>query len=141
MSVKKRAARKGSGASGALEVSAFMAELEHPRTAEIQALRALIRSVDSRIEEGIKWNAPSYSTAGQHFATLRVRPGDILQIVFHTGAKPGPTPIAIRIDDPGGLLRWPAPDRAVMTLGDMADLRGKEKAIVSIVRQWLSHLP
>lgn len=140
MPVRKRTARTRSGSEGAGDVTAFMAALDHPRKAEIQALRTLIRSADRRIREGIKWNAPSYSIAEHDFATLRVRPGDILQIILHTGAKAPPAPARIRIDDADRLLRWPAPDRAVVTLGDMADIRARAPAIIAILRQWLGHL-
>lgn len=68
------------------DVDAFMAELDHPLKAEIEALRAIIRPLDPRIVESIKWNAPSYAI-DDHFATLRLYPRRTLQVVLHTGAK------------------------------------------------------
>ncbi|HKH48386.1 MAG TPA: DUF1801 domain-containing protein [Thermoanaerobaculia bacterium] len=73
---------KGSGA-----VDAFLATLEHPHKESIQALRSLILSLDPRIREEIKWNAPSFLIQ-DHFATFKLHPPTSIQLVLHTGAKP-----------------------------------------------------
>ena len=46
--------------SDAEQVAEYMAALEHPMKAEIEALRGLIKSSNPNISERIKWNAPSY---------------------------------------------------------------------------------
>jgi uncharacterized protein YdhG (YjbR/CyaY superfamily) len=43
------------------EVDAFMAKLDHPFKAEVQAVREIIKGVNPHITEQIKWNAPSFS--------------------------------------------------------------------------------
>lgn len=121
------------------DVDGFMAQLDHPRKAEIEAIRAIIRGADQRIHESIKWNAPSFSI-GEHFATLKLRPGATVQVVFHTGAKVKPGATAIAIDDPSGLLKWAAPDRCVATFADMRDIQARRGALVAIVRQWIAQL-
>ena len=122
------------------DVDAFMASLDHPRKAEVEAVRRLILGADERIREGIKWNAPSFYIA-EHFATLKLRPGDTVQVVFHTGAKVRPDAQAVEIDDPAALLQWPAKDRAIATLRDMADLEARGDALLAIVRQWIERTP
>lgn len=100
------------------------------------ALRALIRKADRRIAESVKWNAPSFAITG-HFATLRAQPGS-LQVVLHTDAKPKARPKAIVVDDPTGLLTWPAKDRAVATFADAADVKRRGPAFVRILKQWIA---
>jgi hypothetical protein len=121
------------------DVGAFMARLEHPLKAEIEALRAIIRGADARIQESIKWNAPSYALA-DHFATLRLQPHNRLQVVFHTGAKVRPDSTAMQIDDPARLLTWATPDRCVATFADMQEITSNADALVAIVRQWIAQL-
>ena len=125
--------------TSASDVEAFMARLEHPRKAEIEALRKILRSVDGRIEESIKWNAPSYAI-GDHFATMKLRPADTVQVVFHTGAKVRRVARAVEIDDPAGLLEWAAKDRCVATLTGLADIRAKKAALIAIAKQWIEQL-
>jgi hypothetical protein len=120
-------------------VDAFMAQLDHPRKAEIEAVRAIIHGADPMIQESIKWNAPSFSMA-EHFATFKLRPLGTVQVVFHTGAKVKATPSALVIDDPAGLLQWAAPDRCVATFSDMHDITAKQSALVAIVQQWIAQL-
>lgn len=121
------------------DVDGFMARLDHPRKAEIEALRAIIRGADPRIHESIKWNAPSFSV-GEHFATLKLRPSETVQIVFHTGAKVKPNATPITVDDPLGLLQWAAPDRCVATFADMQEIEARRSALVTIARQWIAQM-
>ncbi len=53
-------------------VDAYMERLDHPLKAEVQAVRDLIKGVDSRITEQVKWNAPSFSYMG-YLATFNLR--------------------------------------------------------------------
>lgn len=142
------AARKTAGSRAKAGIAAdvgteaairYMAALVHARKAEIETVRALILGADPRVTESVKWNAPSFSIA-DHFATMRLHPKDSVQIVFHTGAKVRPDAKAMTIDDPAGLLKWAAKDRAQATLADASDLEAKRSALVSIVKQWIAQL-
>jgi hypothetical protein len=121
------------------DVTAFLARLEHPLKAEIEAVRALILGADPRIHECIKWNAPSFATT-EYFATFKLRPIETVQVVLHTRAKAKPPARPIRIDDPAGLLRWAAADRCGATCSDRADITAKSGAFVAIVRQWIAQV-
>ena len=66
-------------------VDAYMERLDHPRKAEVQAVRDLIKGVDSRITEQVKWNAPSFSYKG-YLATFNLRPTHHVHLVWHNGA-------------------------------------------------------
>ncbi|HSJ53055.1 MAG TPA: DUF1801 domain-containing protein, partial [Anaerolineae bacterium] len=117
----------------------FMAALDHPRKPTIEALRAIILGSDPRIRESIKWNAPSFFI-DDHFATLKLRPAETVQVVFHTGAKPKENVTEFEIEDPAGLLKWVARDRSVATFSDREDVESKKAAIEAIVRQWIEQL-
>lgn len=121
------------------EVDAFMAKLAHPLKAEIEAVRAIILGADPRINESIKWNAPSFHIQ-EHFATMRLQPGDTLQVVLHTGAKVKDKVSKMKIDDPNGMLKWAAVDRALITFASMKDVRSRQAAFAAILKQWIRQM-
>ena len=127
-------------ADGVAAVRAFLDALEHPQKAGIVRLRRIILGVDERIGEGIKWNAPSFFIT-EHFATFKVFPPKAIQLVLHTGAKPTGKPRTMKVPDPAGLLKWPAPDRCVLTLPTEKALVEHEAAVVAILRHWIAQLP
>jgi hypothetical protein len=120
------------------DVETFLSTLEHPFKREILAVRAIILGADSRIGEEIKWNAPSFHLA-EHFATMHLRAKDGVQVILHLGAKKRDV-AALEIDDPKGLLRWLAKDRATVTFGNMNDVEEREGAFTEIIRQWICFL-
>lgn len=120
-------------------VDAFMATLQHPHKPAVEQLRRIVTSADARIAEGVKWNAPSFRL-DDYFATTHLRSKRGVGLVLHRGAKPRQEQGRVAIDDPSGLLTWPAPDRALAEFADSADLLRHEAALVAIVRQWLAAL-
>lgn len=120
-------------------VDAYMAALKHPHKEAVEELRALILSVDKRVKEDVKWNAPSFLIA-EHFATMRLHPAPNLQVILHAGAKPRSSPRQFVIDDAAGLLKWAAPDRCVAAFSSVDDVRGKAKPFKAIVRAWIAQL-
>lgn len=120
-------------------VDAFLTKLDHPLKAEIMAVRTLILGVDKRIQESVKWNAPSFYIE-EHFATFKLRPLETLQVVLHTGAKVKSNRRAFDIDDPSGLLKWVAQDRALITLTNLQEIRTHKAALTTIVKQWIAQM-
>ena len=121
------------------DVESFLSALDHPRKAEIQALRKIILAVDRRISEGIKWNAPSFRTE-EYFATFHLRAKEGVQVILHRGAKkrePGTEGPAVA--DPDSLLEWLAADRALVRFSDRKDITAKRAAFTEILRQWITH--
>lgn len=127
------------GTDTANSVTNFMAQLNHPRKDEIETLRTIILGADSRIAESIKWNAPSFFTS-EHFATFRLQPHNMVQIVFHIGAKVKSNSSEIHIDAPAGLLTWITKDRCTITFTDMDDVKAKATVLEDVVRQWISQI-
>lgn len=122
------------------EVAALLAELKHPRDAEIRTIRELILAVDPGIRESVKWNAPSFFTS-EHFATFHLRAKQGVQLVLHMGAKPRPGPgLRGTIPDPHGLLSWRADDRATVSFSGAADVAAKGAALQQIIRAWIARL-
>jgi len=118
-------------------VDQFLADLQHPRADDVRRLRAAIMASNDELTEHVKWQAPSFCSRGVDRVTFRLFPTDHLQLVFHRGAKPQDTEGFV-FDDDAGLLRWVATDRAVLTLGDPADVAAREAAIVALVNRWVA---
>ncbi|MDQ3489051.1 MAG: DUF1801 domain-containing protein [Acidobacteriota bacterium] len=117
-------------------VDAFMATLDHPQKAAIAALREVVRGADPSIDEGVKWNAPSFRTH-EYFAATHLRAKIGIGLILHLGAKVRDE-AAVRIEDPEGLLVWLAADRAVVHFADVDDVHAREKALQGVVRQWIA---
>lgn len=121
-------------------VGAFLAALDHPRKAEILALRGIILGADARIAEGIKWNAPSFRTS-EWFATFHLRARDCVQVILHFGARVRDRSAArAAIADPDALLEWLADDRASAKFRDMAAVEAKQSAFAAVIREWIRHV-
>ena len=121
-------------------VDEYLAALDHPKKAEMQALRELILAADPSIREGIKWNAPSFAVA-DWFATLTLRPLTQVRVVLHTGARAVPGHPDVVVDDPDGLLAWQGKDRAIATFHDLGDIEARREGFTSILQQWVPQLP
>lgn len=122
------------------KVDAFLATTEHPHRAEIAALREIILGADPGIEDGIKWNAPSYRTA-DWFATTHLRTKTGVQIILHFGAKKRANfAPRTQIADPESLVQWLADDRGAVTFRDMDDVQAKRSAFAALIREWIPHV-
>jgi len=115
-----------------------MAGLDHPMKGDIAAVRKIVLGASPAISDGIKWNSVSFRKA-DWFATVNLRSKDVVQLVFHTGAKAKDNP-DLRIPDPNGLMLWVAKDRALVTLGSGKTLKANTKAFEAIVKAWLKYV-
>ncbi len=113
-----------------------MMKLKHPHKAAIEALRHIISAADPSIAEGVKWNAPSFRTT-EYFATTHLRVKDGVGVILHVGARVRETP-SFQLDDPRGLLKWLAGDRAIVSFAGVADVTAHGPALQAIVRQWIA---
>ncbi|WEK03678.1 MAG: DUF1801 domain-containing protein [Candidatus Devosia phytovorans] len=117
-------------------VDIYMDRLQHGRKAEIETLRHLILDAVPGLDEAIKWNAPSFGL-GDDRLTMRIHPGDRLQLILHRGAKAGADDF-FRFEDPDRIIAWAAPDRGVVTFKDAADLKEKSDVLPEILRRWVA---
>ncbi|GMT95944.1 hypothetical protein KH5H1_00630 [Corallococcus caeni] len=123
-------------ANRADEVDQFMAGLEHPLKAEIEAVRAAILASDANITERIKWKAPSFVHSGDDRVTFRLAPKGIFQVILHRGAKVKDTK-GFGFEDDSGLVEWLAPDRGVVSFPDAKTVKAKKAALVKLVGRWM----
>lgn len=135
---KKKAAPKK--AKPAESVDELMAGLEHPLKSDIEAVRRAILGAAPEVSEGVKWNAPSFRTEKDFFATIHLRAKDQVQVVLHLGAKARPDLEVFKVADPKGLLKWLGPDRAMACLGAGRALNANKKALEAIVRAWVKYV-
>src|SRR5262247_592685 len=82
------------------DASGFLAALDHPLKADIEAVRKTMLSVSPAISDGVKWNSLSFRKS-DWFATVNLRSRDVVQLVFHTGAKAKDNP-ELKIPDTNG---------------------------------------
>ena len=115
-----------------------MAALDHPLKADIVAVRKLILGASPAISDGVKWNSLSFRKS-DWFATVNLRSKDVVQLVFHTGAKAKDNP-ELKIPDDNGLLLWLAKDRALVTLGGGKTLKTNRAAFEAVVRAWIKYV-
>ncbi|SDT08108.1 DUF1801 domain-containing protein [Microterricola viridarii] len=119
------------------EVDRYLSELDHPQAGTLAELCAIVRAADPRVQETIKWNAPSFFIA-EHFATTGLSPRGQLRLVLHTGAKKLSEPLVVTVAGADGLLEWKGTDRAVVIVRDAEQLEGIREALGGVLRQWIA---
>lgn len=121
------------------EVAKYLNGLDHPLRSALQKMRSIILGADPRIEEGIKWNSPSFRL-GEYFATANIRNNSVF-VILHLGAKvKGNSTAGMTIKDPQGLLKWLSKDRAMLSFPDLKAVSTNQAAIATLVRQWIEYL-
>ena len=68
------------------EVEAWFKERDHPQTALMQRVRALILEADPRVEECVKWKTPTFVYKG-NIASINPQARNSVSLMFHTGAQ------------------------------------------------------
>jgi hypothetical protein len=120
-----------------IPVHQFLETLVHAKKSDILTLRAAILKSNPRISEQIKWNAPSFCWDGEDRVTMRLQPGDRLQLIFHRGAKPKDTS-AFKFSDPTGMIEWAAIDRGVVTIAEEVKSANELEPLVKLVNLWMT---
>lgn len=141
--VNQQAGPSGGPFAGPSEVQSFIDALDHPLKPQMLELRKLILGLNNSIGEEIKWKSPSFHTT-EHFATMNLRPiggQPALCLILHTGAKVRKgLDLTGEIDDPAGLLKWLAKDRAMVAIVDADDLKAKRSPLKRVLQQWITHV-
>lgn len=118
--------------SDAEQVAEYMAALEHPMNAEIEALRDLIKGSNSKISERIKWNAPSYYYL-EDLVTFGPpsRKTDEILLVFHHSS-------IVNIESE--LLTGNYKDRRLATFKSMAEVESNRGELTRILNLLVSNI-
>ena len=111
-------------------VDEFLARLEHPLKAEIEAVRAIILNSSSELKERIKWNAPSFYYL-EDLLTFHLRPQDHFLLVFHH-----PEIVKIRSD----LLEGDYKDRRLISFTSMTEVEARKDELQAILKQLISRI-
>ena len=109
------------------EVDDFIAQLDHPLKAELEAVRAAILKASPRIEEAMKWKSPTFMYRG-NIASIDPRSKKHVLLMFHTGAS---------IGDPDGVLEGDGKVARYVRFADAADVKRKQRAVVALVKAWV----
>ena len=118
-------------------VNDLVSSLNHPATQEIQMLRDIVCEVSPSIQEGVKWNAPSFRV-DEYFATINLREKQGVGVVLHFGAKVRDVAAGRKsIADPDRLLKWLAKDRATVSFSGKDDIAARKPAFQAVLRQWI----
>lgn len=121
-------------------VDDFVAELAHPQTELIHAIRDLVKSSSPVLVEGVKWKAPSYALNGNDIITFNFRNYKCVSLIFHTGPKGKDTHSGTNLfDDESGLLEWVADKRAVLRIKDQKVLEENSTRITHLIHIWVEY--
>jgi uncharacterized protein YdhG (YjbR/CyaY superfamily) len=108
------------------EVDAWFDRYDNPMRDVVQRIRGIILSADTRIEECIKWQAPTFAYRG-NLASFFPKSKQHASLMFHLGAQiPGKHP---RLEGSGATSR-------VMKIGSMTEANAARSDIERIVRAW-----
>lgn len=106
------------------EVNDFLAELEHPLKAEIEAVRVIIKA-HPKISERVKWNAPSFFYI-EDLATIHVKAKQHVHLIFHH-------PAIVKVKS--ALLEGDYKDRRMMYFENMKEVKARKKELTRIVKE------
>ena len=108
-------------------VDAFLLKKKHPLNEQIQMVREIILKVDDKILEDIKWQSPIFMYKG-NMASIQMNAKKFVSVMFHKG---------VVIKDNNGLLEGNGTEVRVARFMDVEDIKKKEKALESVVKEWI----
>jgi len=109
------------------KVEALIKAKKNPFTAEIQRVREIILDVSDKIEEDVKWSAPTFMYKG-NIASFYMNTKQHVSLMFHYGAS---------IPDKFKLLEGGGNVSRVAKFADMKDVEKKKKALQSVIKEWI----
>ncbi len=113
-------------------VQAYMKQLAPAHRSDVEAVRKMIKSASSKLNERIKWNAPSYyykparlsDSGGDDIVTFGPYKTHKLLLVFHH-------PLIVKVKST--LLEGDYKDRRLMHFKDKADAEANQKELTRIL--------
>lgn len=110
------------------DVDAWFEVYDNPMKPVVQRIRDIVLDADSRIEETIKWQAPTFMYRG-NLASFYPRSKTHASLMFHQGALiPGDHPLLEGTGDTSRVLKVASLDEAEAARPDLE----------SIVRDWIA---
>jgi len=119
------------------DVERFRQALDLGVLQTIDAIRAIVAGSHPGLQEGVKWNAPSFMFGDVDLITLGLERSGGVRVVLHRGAKVKALE-GFRFDDPDALARWPSPDRGVVVFRDHVDVAQRADALSNLCSRWIA---
>lgn len=113
-------------------VANYMAALKHPLKAEAEIVRTVIKSAGKKLQERIKWNAPSYHINETDLLTFNFSNAKSIRIIFHH-------PSIVKIKS--ALLQGEYKDRRIIYLNSAAEAKAATKELERIIKELVKLLP
>jgi hypothetical protein len=108
------------------DVDAWFANYESPMKPVMQRIRALMLAADPRLEECIKWQAPTFTYRG-NLASFFPKSKQHASLMFHSGAHiPG---THLRLEGGGATGR-------LLKLGSLTEVESAKRDIERLVAAW-----
>ena len=108
------------------EVDAWFARYDNPMKDVVRRMREIILDADPRVDECIKWQAPTFTYKG-NIASFLPKSRQHASLMFHQGAKiPGTFP---RLEGGGDTGRY-------LKVADLDDAEAVKTELASVVRAW-----
>ncbi len=108
------------------EVDTWFAKYENPMKDVVERIRAIVLAADKRMDECIKWQAPTFTYKG-NLASFYPKSKQHASLMFHVGAQ---------IPGKHSLLEGTGATSRVMKVGSVADADVAKPGIEAIVRSW-----
>ncbi len=107
-------------------VDAWFERYDNPMKDVVQRVREIVLDADPRVDECIKWQAPTFTYKG-NIASFYPKSRQHASLMFHLGARiPGTYP---RLEGSGDTSR-------VMKVADLDEAEAARPELESIVRAW-----
>ena len=117
--------KKGSPVSRTDKVDEFLRERNHPLTAEVEAVRSIIKGVNKDIAEEIKWKAPSFNYKGEYLVTFNLWEKKRIHLVFHN-------PLIPQVKSK--ILEGDYKDRRMAYFAGMQEIKAKKPLLEKILK-------
>src|SRR5687768_12215247 len=107
------------------KVEAYIDALNHPLKKEVEAVRSIIKNANSKLNERIKWNAPSYYYMDDIVTFGPLRSEKILLVFHHR--------FVVKVESK--LLEGDYKDRRLVYLDSMKAIKANKKELEQIINE------
>jgi len=107
-------------------VADWFNKLDHPLKEAMMRVREIILGADARMEESIKWSAPTFAYGG-NLASFQPKAKKFISLMFHRGSEiPGKHPL---LEGDAALVR-------IARFANLEDVENKNSDLEAVVHDW-----
>ena len=107
-------------------VADWFNKLDHPLKEAMMRVREIILGADARMEESIKWSAPTFAYGG-NLASFQPKAKKFVSLMFHRGSEiPGKHPL---LEGDTALVR-------IARFANHEDVENKKSDLEAVVHDW-----